>query len=62
MIAHYTGTLSATARPLTRQAYNDFRGWTLPSDEDGADAGYLVTNDSTGHVSWLPEEIGRAHV
>ena len=34
----HIGTKMVTAQPMTRQAYNDYRGWTLPADEDGADA------------------------
>jgi hypothetical protein len=28
--------------PMTRQEYNDYRDWVLPSDENGDDAGYMV--------------------
>jgi hypothetical protein len=51
------------AKPMTRQAYNDFRGWTLPADENGDDEGYLVEYldggspnhpDFTGYISWSP--------
>lgn len=47
-----------------RAAYNDFRGWTLPADECGADDGYLVeyldggkpnTATHAGYVSWSPK-------
>ena len=49
---------------MTRQEYNDYRGWDLPDDEDGADEGYLVEyldggkpNDSRheGYISWSPK-------
>lgn len=61
----FIGTKQITATPMTRQAYNDYRGWDLPADEDGNDAGYLVEyldggkpNDSrhTGYISWSPKE------
>lgn len=61
----YIGTKLIKAEPMTRQAYNDFRGWTLPADENGADKGYLVeyldggkpnTPTHAGYVSWSPAE------
>lgn len=62
---NYIGTKLIAAVPMTRQAYNDFRGWTLPADENGADDGYLVeykdggkpnTKEFAGYVSWSPKE------
>ena len=62
----YIGTKIIYARPMTRQAYNDYRGWTLPANEDGADDGFLVeyldggkANDSrhAGYISWLPKDV-----
>ena len=62
----YIGTKIINAKPMTRQEYNDFRGWTLPSDENGADEGYIVeyvdggkanTNEFTGYVSWSPKDV-----
>lgn len=50
---------------MTRLEYNQFRGWELPSDENGNDEGYLVeyldggkpnTDDFDGYVSWSPKE------
>jgi len=61
---HYIGTKIVRAEPMTRQTYNDFRGWTLPADEDGADEGYLVeyldggkpnVPTHAGYVSWSPK-------
>lgn len=61
----YIGTKLINAKPMTRQEYNDFRGWLLPSDENGADEGYLVeyidggkpnTEEFAGYVSWSPKE------
>jgi len=49
----YIGTKISGAKPMNRQEYNDFRGWQLPGDEDGADAGYIVQY-SDGYVSWSP--------
>jgi len=62
----YIGTKLINAKPMTRQAYNDFRGWTLPADENGADDGYLVeyvdggkgnTDHYAGYVSWSPADV-----
>lgn len=62
----HIGTKLINAVPMTRQAYNDFRGWKLPDDENGADEGYLVeyldggkpnTERFDGYVSWSPKEI-----
>lgn len=61
----YIGTKVILAMAMTRLAYNQYRGWELPSDEDGADEGYLVEHtdggkpnhkDHTGYISWSPKE------
>ena len=61
----FFGTKHIAAQAMTRQAYNDLRGWTLPDDEDGSDAGYLVeyldggkpnVDGFDGYVSWSPAE------
>ena len=58
------GTKAVNAKPMTRQEYNDFRGWQLPENENGADDGYLVeyqdggepnTAEYKGYVSWSPK-------
>ena len=33
----HIGVKLINAKPMTRQEYNDFRGWPLPADENGAD-------------------------
>ena len=33
----YIGTKMINAAPMNRLEYNQFRGWTLPEDENGAD-------------------------
>lgn len=62
----YIGTKIINAIPMSRQQYNDFRGWTVPADEDGADEGYLVeytdggkpnTASFFGYVSWSPKDV-----
>ena len=61
----YFGSKLIIAEPMNRQVYNDYRGWELPSDEDGTDEGYLVeytdSPDSNhenhkGYISWSPAE------
>lgn len=62
---HY-GTKQILATAMTRQAYNDYRGWALPADENGADEGYLVEYvdggasnhpDHAGYISWSPQDV-----
>ena len=62
----YIGTKMIHARPMTRQAYNDYRGWQLPENEDGVDDGYLVeyvdggkANDPRheGYISWSTKDV-----
>ena len=66
MMQTYIGTKIIRAKPMTRQAYNDFRGWEVPADENPADDGYLVeyvdgvkanTPEYTGYVSWSPKDV-----
>lgn len=46
---------------MTRQEYCDIRCWTLPGNENGDDAGYLIedpageknTSDYDGYVTWM---------
>ncbi|EUB33279.1 PF11195 family protein [Klebsiella sp. AS10] len=65
-MTQHIGVKLINAFPMTRLAYNDFRGWQLPSDENGADEGYLVeyldggkpnTDRFDGYVSWSPKEV-----
>lgn len=62
----YIGTKLVRAEPMNRQAYNDFRGWQLPADENGDDEGFLVeyldggqanTDKYEGYVSWSPKGV-----
>ena len=61
----YIATKMVNATPMSREDYNRFRGWELPSDEDGADEGYLVeymdggkpnVPSHRGYVTWNPKE------
>ncbi|MBN3848160.1 DUF2829 domain-containing protein [Paraburkholderia sp. Ac-20342] len=60
----HIGTKLVNLQPMTRQEYNDFRGWVLPLNEIGSDEGYLVeyldggkpnTTEYAGYVSWSPK-------
>lgn len=62
--AHYIGSKLVKAQPMTRLEYNEYRGWDLPQDENGADEGYLVEYqdggprnhpDHSGYISWSPK-------
>ena len=54
------------ATPMTLGAYNLYRGWELPLEEDGSRLGYLVEYvsktsgpnhpDHEGYISWSPFE------
>ncbi len=61
----YIGTKLVRSEPMNRAEYNEFRGWQLSADENGADDGYLVeymdggkpnTTTHAGYVSWSPKE------
>ncbi len=65
-MTQHIGVKLTNAFPMTRQAYNDFRGWELPNDENGSDEGYLIeyldggkpnTDRFNGYVSWSPKEV-----
>ena len=65
-MTRYLGTKEINAKPMNRLDYNKFRGWDLPSDENGADDGYLVeyiaggkanTKEYKGYVSWSPKDV-----
>lgn len=62
----YIGTKVVHAIEMTRAAYNNLRGWQIPDNEDGNDAGYLVqytdggapnADDFTGYISWSPQDV-----
>lgn len=60
----YIGTKRISAVAMNRAAYNVYRSWELPADENGLDQGYLVEYlDSPtvnhpkhkGYISWSPK-------
>lgn len=60
----FAGTSLVYAATMTRQEYNDYRGWQLPEGENGEDQGYLIedragkknTEQLNGFVQWLPKD------
>lgn len=67
-LQQYIGVKMILAKPMTRQAYNDYRGWELPEDEKhlANESGYLVEyNDPEhsnhpnhkGYISWSPDNV-----
>ena len=61
----YIGTKIINAKSMTRGAYNQLRGWTVPVDEKPNDEGFLVeyldggapnVPGFAGYVSWSPKE------
>jgi hypothetical protein len=62
----YQGTKRLYARPMSKQEYCDYRGWTVPENEDPHEPGYLVEyidggkgNDErhSGYISWSPADV-----
>ena len=62
----YLGVKIVNAKPMPRGVYVQLRGWELPTDEDPADAGYLVeytdaqrpnVSGFAGYVSWSPADV-----
>lgn len=60
------GTKLVNAQPMSRLAYIQLRGWELPADENGDDAGFLVEYIDGGpanvpgfanYVSWSPSAV-----
>lgn len=64
-LKRFNALKKVTAKPMTRQEYNDLRGWDLPANENGADDGYITVDINApsnlegwgGYVSWTPKEI-----
>lgn len=63
----YIGFKMVIGKPMNRLEYNEYRGWTLPPDEDGSDEGFLVEYtdpanksnhpDHAGYISWSPKDV-----
>lgn len=55
-VKQYIGTKVIEARPMNRGEYNEYRGWTIPANENPADEGYLVKYPD-GYESWSPKAV-----
>lgn len=64
-LQHFVGTKLVKSKAMSRLEYVSYRGWELPTDENGADDGYLVEYldggkpnhpDHAGYISWSPKE------
>lgn len=62
----YQCNKTVKAKPMTRQEYNDYRGWVVPENENPLDEGYLVEyldggqpnhTDHEGYISWSPKDV-----
>lgn len=62
----HIGVKEILAKPMTRLAYNQLRGWEVPADENPEDEGYLVSYidggqrnhpDFDGYISWSPKDV-----
>ncbi|MCI4435675.1 MAG: DUF2829 domain-containing protein [Ignisphaera sp.] len=64
----HIGLKNVKVTPMTRGAYNEYRGWTLPSNERYDDEGYLIEYEPRpdeksnvegheGYVSWTPKRV-----
>ncbi len=65
-LVSFLGVKIVNAKPMPRGVYVQLRGWELPTDEDPADAGYLVeytdaqrpnVSGFAGYVSWSPADV-----
>jgi len=68
MMKTYTGTKTIKAIGMTRGAYNKYRGWELPADENPDEPVYLVEYpedpasqpnhfDHNGYISMSPKHV-----
>lgn len=64
----YIGTKAIKAKPMTRGAYNEYRGWEMPANEDASEMVYLVEYapdplsppnhpDHAGYISMSPKHV-----
>ena len=66
----HVGTKYLKAWPMTREQYNEYRGWTMPEVERGDNPGYLVEYERggepnhanhAGYISWSPKDVFEEH-
>jgi len=58
-VEKFIGVKLIEAEPMTLGAYNAFKGWKIPEDEDPGREGYKVAYPD-GYISWSPKEIFEA--
>lgn len=51
----YVGTRMIHADPMTRDEYNQYRGWKIPENENPEDEGYHIVY-SDGYDTWIPQK------
>ena len=65
-MVRFTCRKTVKAVPMNRKDYNDLRGWSVPSDENPEDEGYLVEYQDDihknvegfdGYISWSPKDV-----
>lgn len=56
----YIGVKLVEAEQMTLGAYNEFKGWAIPENEDPNREGYLVKY-SEDYISWCPKEVFEKH-
>lgn len=54
-MAKFIGHISVIATAMSREEYNQYRGWALPANENGLDKGFLVNYEATGHQAWMKD-------
>lgn len=66
MMKKYIGTKRLKAKSMTLGAYNEYRGWKQPENEDPKTEGYLVEYEDGGkpnderhedYISWSPKDV-----
>jgi len=55
----YIGVKMLDAKPMDLGAYNKYRGWTIPENENPESPGYLVRYPD-GYESWSPHDTFEA--
>lgn len=62
----FIGAKVIKAMPMDRDAYNRYRGWETPANENPNDEGYMVEYldggksnhpDHKGYISWSPKDV-----
>jgi hypothetical protein len=57
---NYIGVKLVQAEEMTLGAYNEYKGWTIPENEDPNQEGYRV-HYSDAYVSWCPKDQFEKH-